>query len=118
MLGSLIALAGCGPRPVNVSGVWEGMWTAADGQANGTFRVEVTQRGRALRGPIELSLDWLPAARINGSVDGQRLRWGVLRGGIVVPSFEGEVSGDRAQGRYTIATGGDGTWSAARVRRR
>ena len=118
ILGGLIVLAGCGPRPADVSGTWEGTWAAANGQASGTFRVEVTQRGRSISGPIELSLDWLPSARINGSVEAQRVRWGVLRGGIVVLSFEGEVGGDRAQGRYTIATGGEGTWSAARIRQR
>jgi hypothetical protein len=118
VLGSLIVLAGCGPRPVDVSGTWEGRWTAADGQGSGTFRVEVTQRGRTISGPIELSLDWLASARITGSVEARRVRWGVLRGGIVVLSFEGEVDGDRAQGLYTIATGGGGTWSATRARRR
>jgi hypothetical protein len=118
VLVGLIAMAGCGPRPVDASGTWEGRWTAADGQGSGTFRVEVTQRGRTISGPIELSLDWLPSARITGSVEARRVRWGVLRGGIVVLSFEGEVDGDRAQGRYTIAAGGGGTWSAARIRRR
>lgn len=118
LLVVLTSVSACGSRPVDVSGTWLGTWVGADGESAGRFRVEVSQRGKAIRGPIELSLEWLPRAKIEGVVEERRVRWGVLRGGVVVLSFEGEVIGDRAQGRYTIATGGEGTWSAARVRRR
>lgn len=118
VFASLIIQTGCGPRPVDVSGTWDGVWRASGGQSSGTFQVEIAQRGRAISGPITLSLDWLPTARINGTVDERRVQWGVLRGGIVVLSFDGEVEGDRASGRYTFAAGGQGRWSATRTRRR
>ena len=114
---SLTAVA-CGPRAADVAGTWEGSWSSADGDSAGRFRVEIAQRGKVLRGPIELTLDWLPQARVEGVVEGDRVRWGVLRGGLVVLSFEGVVSGDAAQGRYSIAIGGGGTWTARRTRRR
>ncbi len=108
--------AACGPRPVDVAGVWQGSWVSDDHQSTGTFRVEVTQRGKGISGTIDLSLDWLPQARIAGVVEGQRVRWGVLRGGVVVLTFEGIIDGDTAQGRYTFGAGPQGTWTARRVR--
>jgi hypothetical protein len=114
----LIAVPACGPRPASVSGVWIGTWVSADGESTGRFRVEVSQRGKAIKGPIELSLDWLPRARIEGVVEGQRVRWGVLRGGLVILTFEGTVSGDTAAGRYSFGQAGEGSWIARRERRR
>jgi hypothetical protein len=65
-----------------------------------------------------LSLDWLPKARIEGVVEGQRVRWGVLHGSLVVLSFEGTVNGDTAGGNYSIGSAPRGTWAARRVRHR
>ncbi len=121
-LGSILALCGllaaaCGPRAADVAGVWQGSWASADQQSAGAFRVEITQRGKAISGTIDLSLDWLPQARIEGVVEGQKVRWGVLHGGVVVLTFEGAIAGDSADGRYTIGAMGQGTWIARRVRR-
>jgi hypothetical protein len=116
-LAAVLLATSCGPRAVDVSGTWEGRWTADEGSSIGGFEVVVEQRGTAIRGPISLSLDWLPRAAINGTVDGRRVRWGVLRGGVVALQFDGEVDGDAAQGRYTVATGGGGAWTARRIRR-
>ncbi len=102
---------------MDVAGVWQGSWAAADQQSAGAFRVEITQRGNAISGTIDLSLDWLPKARIEGVVEGQKVRWGVLHGGVVVLTFEGVITDDSADGRYSIGAGGEGTWTARRVRR-
>jgi hypothetical protein len=115
VLCGLVAAA-CGPRVANIAGVWQGSWTSADRQSTGTFRVEIRQRGNAIGGPIELSLDWLPQARIDGVVEGQKVRWGVLREGVTLLTFEGIVAEDSAEGRYSISAGGEGTWTARRVR--
>ncbi len=115
-LCGLLATA-CGPRVANVAGVWQGSWISGDRESTGTFRVEIQQRGQAISGPIDLSLEWLPRARIEGIVDAQRVRWGVLHGGLVVLTFEGIVSGESAEGRYNIGGGPQGTWTARRVRR-
>jgi hypothetical protein len=112
----LVALAGgCGARAIDVAGTWQGRWTSADRQSSGTFRVDVSQRGSQINGPIELSLDWLPRARIEGIVEGSRVRWGVLHGAVVVLAFEGTVTGDAAEGTYTIGSTSKGAWTASRV---
>jgi hypothetical protein len=112
-----LIVAGCGPRALDVAGVWQGSWTSTDHESTGTFRVDISQRGRAISGPIELSLDWLPQAQIKGIVEGANVRWGVLHGGVTLLTFEGTVTEDAAAGRYSIGTGGDGVWTARRVRR-
>ncbi len=116
ILGVLL-LAACGPRAANVAGVWEGTWISSDRGSTGTFRVDINQRGKTIRGPIELSLDWLPQAQIEGVVDGQNVRWGVLRGRLVVLTFEGRVNQDTAGGTYTIGSAAQGTWNARRLGR-
>lgn len=117
ILAGALIVAGCGPRPVNVAGTWEGIWIGADPQSRGTFRVVIQQRRKVIKGTIELSLDWLPQARIDGGVEGPRVRWGVLRGGLVVLTFDGSVSGDTAEGTYSFGQAGDGTWTAQRTGR-
>ncbi len=117
VLAGALAAAGCGPRPADVAGNWEGVWVGADRQSRGTFRVDIQQRRKVIKGTIELSLDWLPQARIDGVVEGPRVRWGVLRGGLVVFAFEGSVSGDAAEGTYSFGQAGEGTWTARRTGR-
>ncbi len=109
--------AACGPRAADVAGVWQGSWISGDRESTGVFRVDIQQRGQAISGPIDLSLDWLPRARIEGVVEGQKVRWGVLHGGLVVLTFEGTVSGESAEGQYSAGGGPQGTWAARRVRR-
>lgn len=110
-------LTACGPRTVDVAGIWEGTWIAAETQSTGSFRVEIQQRGKSLSGPITLSLEWMPQARIEGVVDGQRVRWGVLRERLVVITFEGRITGNESAGTYTIGPSVRGTWNARRVGR-
>ena len=122
VLGVLV-IAACGPRATDVAGIWEGTWAASDRQSTGTLRVDITQRGKTITGEIRLSLDWLPQARIEGIVEGERVRWGVLRGRLVLLTFEGRVTGDSAEGTYAIGAGPGGaapggSWTARRVRRR
>lgn len=122
VLGVLV-MAACGPRATDVAGIWEGTWAASDRQSTGTFRVDVTQRGKTITGEIRLSLDWLPQARIEGFVEGAQVRWGVLRGGLVLLTFEGRVTGDAATGTYAIGAGPGGaapggSWTARRERQR
>ncbi|MBI3997834.1 MAG: hypothetical protein HY355_02295 [Armatimonadetes bacterium] len=118
MLAAVVWLAAsCGPRAADVAGVWEGTWTSADRQSTGTFRVDVQQRGKTIGGSISLSLDWLPYAQINGVVEGQRVRWGVLREKLVVLTFDGHVNQEMAQGTYAFGSASEGTWTARRVRR-
>ncbi len=116
VLLSALTLAACGPQAANVAGVWEGTWLASDRQSTGRFRVEIDQRGKTIRGPIELSLDWIPQARVEGVVEGQTVRWGVLRGGLVILTFEGRVTQDSAEGTYTIGSTSQGSWNAHRRR--
>ncbi len=111
-----LAVLGCA-RPVDVAGVWQGTWESADGASHGAFRVQVTQRGNRIWGPITLEGAWAPEARVEGSVEGSHVRWGVVRGGLVVVTFEGTVEDGRASGVYR-APGGAGRWSARRVARR
>jgi len=109
--------AGCRDRAADVGGVWDGTWKSADGQSEGSFRVDVTQRGVTLEGPIQLSLEWLPRARIAGTVAGNRVTWGVLQGGVAVLSFEGTITGDTGAGAYAVGSTAGGTWTARRIAR-
>ncbi len=111
-----LAVLGCA-RPVDVAGVWQGTWESADGASRGAFRVEVAQRGNRISGPITLEGAWVPEARVEGSVEGFQVRWGVVRGGVVVVAFEGTVEDGRASGVYR-GPGGTGRWTARRVARR
>jgi hypothetical protein len=61
-------------------------------------------------------VEWLPQASIRGTVEARRIRWVVLRDGVVMLQFEGEVNGNDARGRYMIGAGVAGTWTARRVR--
>lgn len=112
-----LTLAACGRPAANVAGVWEGTWAGADGQSTGRFRVDVRQRGKTISGRIELGLDWLPHAQIDGVVEGQTVRWGVLRERLVVLTFEGRVDQDTAEGTYRIGTETRGSWNARRTAR-
>jgi len=111
-----LAVLGCA-RSVDVAGVWQGTWESADGASRGAFRVEVAQRGNRISGPITLEGAWVPEARVEGSVEGFQVRWGVVRGGLVVVAFEGTVEDGRASGVYR-GPGGTGRWTARRVARR
>lgn len=117
VLIAVLLTLGCGPRAANVAGVWEGTWAGAEGRSTGAFRVAIQQRGKAISGTIELSLDWLPQARIEGIVEGQKVRWGVLRERLVVLTFEGRVSRDAAEGTYTIGSTAQGSWTARRLQK-
>lgn len=110
-------VAACGTPAANVAGVWEGTWTGTDGQSTGRFKVDVTQRGKTIGGRIELGLDWLPHAAIDGVVEGQTVRWGVLRERLVVITFEGLITQDTAEGTYRIGTETRGSWNARRTAR-
>jgi hypothetical protein len=115
---ALLALAALGcARPADVAGVWHGTWESADGAGRGTFRAEVAQRGNRISGPITLEGAWVSEARVEGSVEGLRVRWGVVRGGVVVVAFEGTVEDGRASGAYR-GPGGTGRWTARRVARK
>lgn len=109
-----LLLAACA-RPPDVAGTWEGEWESADGTSRGTFRVHVTQRGNRISGRIELRGSWFSEARVDGVVEGSRVRWGVLRGGVAVLTFEGTVEDGRSSGVYR-GPGGSGNWAARRVR--
>jgi hypothetical protein len=117
VLSAAVIVSGCGPRAADVAGIWQGTWTGADGQSSGDFRVDVQQRGKTIGGEITLSLDWLAKARIAGVVEGQKVRWGVLRENLVVLTFEGQVDGDTARGTYTIGATAQGRWNARRAAR-
>ena len=117
ILGVIVFVSGCGPRAVDVAGVWQGTWTGVDGRSTGDFRVDVQQRGKTISGEISLGLDALSKARITGVVEGQKVRWGVLRENLVVLTFEGQVDGDNASGTYTIGATAQGRWNARRAAR-
>lgn len=117
ILGITVFIAGCGPRAADVAGVWQGTWTGAGGQGSGDFRVDVQQNGKTISGEITLGLDWLAKGRIAGVVEGQKVRWGVLRENLVVLTFEGQVDGDAASGTYTIGATAQGRWNARRAAR-
>ena len=117
ILAAALLIAGCGPRAVDVAGAWQGTWTGAGGQGSGDFRVDVQQNGKTISGEITLGLDWLAKGRIAGVVEGQKVRWGVLRENLVVLTFEGQVDGDAAKGTYTIGGTAQGQWTARRTAR-
>src|SRR3990172_1293855 len=112
IIGIILSIAGCGPRSADVAGIWQGTWTGIDGRSTGDFRVDVQQRGKTIGGEITLGLDALSKARITGVVEGQKVRWGVLRENLVVLTFEGQVDGDTARGTYTIGATVQGRWNA------
>ena len=117
IIGIILSIAGCGPRSADVAGIWQGTWTGIDGRSTGDFRVDVQQRGKTIGGEITLGLDALSKARITGVVEGQKVRWGVLRENLVVLTFEGQVDGDTASGTYTIGATAQGRWNARRAAR-
>ena len=117
LLIAVLLTAGCGPGAANVAGVWEGTWTGSESRSTGAFRVTIQQRGKTIGGTIELSLDWLPQARIEGIVEGQKVRWGVLRERLVVLTFEGRVDREAAEGTYTIGSTAAGSWTARRLQK-
>ncbi len=112
----LLAVACACARPPDVAGTWDGRWEGADGASAGTFRVQVAQRGNRIWGRIEVRGTWFSEARIDGAVEGTRVRWGVLRGGVAVLTFEGTVQDGRAFGVYRGPGGSHGNWVARRVR--
>jgi hypothetical protein len=114
LLAALWVVA-CAPAP-DVAGTWQGRWESDDGAARGTFRVHVTQRGNRISGRIELDGTWPSDARVDGVVEGSRVRWGVLRGGVAVLNFEGTVAGGHSSGTYRGPGGSSGRWEARRVR--
>jgi hypothetical protein len=79
--------------------------------------VDVQQNGKTISGEITLGVDWLAKGRIAGVVEGQKVRWGVLRENLVVLTFEGQVDGDAATGTYTIGGTAQGQWTARRTAR-
>lgn len=111
----LVLVAAACARAPDVAGTWEGSWQSDDGLARGTFRVQVAQRGNRISGRIELQGTWFSDARVDGVVEGSRVRWGVLRGGVAVLSFEGTVNDGRASSTYRGPGGSAGRWTARRL---
>ncbi|MDR7447429.1 MAG: hypothetical protein QN166_10380, partial [Armatimonadota bacterium] len=64
---------------------------------------------------IQVSGTWFSDARVDGVVEGSRVRWGVLRGGVAVLTFEGTVEDGRSSGVYR-GPAGSGKWAARRLR--
>lgn len=111
----LLALWACS-RPPDVAGTWQGRWASEDGASRGTFWVHVDQRGHRISGRISVQGAWFSEARIDGAVEGSRVRWGVLRGGVTLLTFEGTIEDGRAFGVYRTPAGSGGRWAARRVR--
>jgi len=59
----------------------------------------------------------VPEARVDGCVEGDRVRWGVVREGLRAPTFEGYAGGDRPEGAYSMITTRVGRWEARRLAR-
>jgi len=117
VLSSAVLLSGCGQRAADISGVWQGTFASNDGQTKGTFRATLRQQGQKVDGSIETSAYWLPKARIDGSINGRIVRWGVVRESLTVLTFEGQFDGDEANGRYGMGSATEGRWSAQRLPR-
>ena len=112
----LAALAcACAGAP-DVAGTWLGTWQGSDGRSAGGFRVHVAQQGNRISGRIEVEGAWFSEARIDGVVEGSRVRWGVLRGGVAGLQFDGRLQDGQASGVYRVPGGTGGRWSARRVR--
>lgn len=110
------ALAAACARPPDVAGTWVGTWQGSDGTSAGGFRVQVAQQGNRISGRIVLEGTWFSEARIQGAVEGSRVRWGVLHGGLAVLQFHGTVQDGQASGEYAGPGGARGRWAARRVR--
>lgn len=117
VLSSAALLSGCGQRAVDISGVWQGTFASNDGQTKGTFRATLRQEGQKIDGNMEISLDWLPKARIDGTIQGQNVNFGVVRDNLTVLTFQGQFDGDAAKGRYGMGSATEGRWSANRLPR-
>ncbi len=103
-------------QPPHVAGTWVGRWQGSEGDSAGRFRVHVLQKGNRITGRIVVEGTWFSEARIDGVVEGSRVRWGVLHGGLAVLQFDGTVQGDWASGVYRVPGGAGGRWAARRVR--
>ncbi len=112
----VVALASACARAPEVAGTWVGTWQGSDGASSGSFRVLVTQHGNRISGRIELEGTWFSEARIEGVVEGSRVRWGVLHGRLAVLQFDGALEDGRAAGVYRAPGGTGGRWTARRVR--
>lgn len=76
----------------------------------------MSQRGNRIWGRIELEGTYFSEARIEGVVEGSRVRWGVLHGTLAVLQFDGTLEDGRAAGVYRAPGGTGGRWAARRVR--
>ncbi len=103
-----------------LSGIWDGEWVNGGpviGQ--GTFTLIWGQQGGKLVGSIDIDgSNCLSAGSVDGTIVGDRLRFGALEGAVTFV-FEGTVDDpDTLTGTYRSddcgTSGAQGTWSATR----
>jgi len=106
------------PASGAVAGTWNGTYeSTSDPAATGTFTIEFTQTGPTLTGTISVqNTPCITEGTITGSLNGDKIAFGAVKGATQTIAYTGTVSGDRMSGTYSAPACGNatGTWKAAR----
>ena len=107
---SLICFA-ADPEPA-----YSGNWQSRSGAAAGTFSVHLKNENGKLDGDIRIDGSPLTkGGRIQGTVSGADIKFGVVDAGHVQLRYEGTLNGKQMQGIYTASAGrivDQGSWQA------
>jgi len=101
------------PAPESVH--WSGTWTnVSPDSATGSLDIAWTQQGSTLEGVLGMDgAACFTAGGMQGTIEGDEVTFEVA--GRDEVSFEGTVTGDRANGRFSMSSdGSQGTWEATR----
>src|SRR5262245_9711910 len=96
-----------------LTGTWKGSWKDA-ATDTGSFSVDFTQSGSALKGTLTIPIECLDGAKVTGQVNGTSIEFGSVQGQCQV-NYKGSVSGDQMSGTYDISQGQGGTWKASKT---
>lgn len=106
------------PAAGQLEGTWTGTYTSKKfSSTSGGFTVVFTQSGTELSGTITLEAGCVTSGTLSGTVTGDTIDFGAVKGQGRTVSFTGSVDGDQMKGTYDsdASCGNDnGTWTASR----
>lgn len=101
-----------------LAGTWTGTYASKKfSSTQGSFEVVFTQRGSAISGTIKLDAACVVTGTVSGTLTGDTIDFGAVKGQGRAVNFTGSVAGNRMQGTYRsgASCGNDnGTWTASR----
>ena len=97
----------------DLAGQWKGSWKDSANDT-GSFSVDFTQSGSALKGTLTIPIQCLDGAKVTGQVNGNTIEFGSVQGQCQV-NYKGSVNGDQMSGTYDISQGQGGTWKASKA---